>query len=123
MIEERLDRIEGLITQLIQMGGENNKSVRNIELRMDGVEQRLDGVEQRLDGMGQRLDGVEQRLDSVGQRMERMEQRFSAEQERNEHRHKEVLKELRNTSFEIDYLREQSSKHDMEMHVLRESQS
>ena len=94
MIEKRLDRIENLIIQLIQMVAENNKTVKNVEQRME------------------RMEG----------RMDRMGQRFTDERELHAQRHKEVIKELRYTGAEIDYLRNQTAKHDMEIHVLKENQ-
>ena len=92
MSEERLDRIEGLISQLIQMVGENNKTVKNLEQRFEGMEQRFDGLEQR----------------------------FETEKELNRLRHAELLKEIRNTNYEIDYLRNEYAKHDMELYVLKQ---
>lgn len=92
MVEKRLERIEEMITQLIKMTAENNNVVKQVEQRMDGLEQRMDGLEQK----------------------------FAEEKKLNEQRHQEILKEIRYFSFEIDYLRNQSAKHDMELHVLRQ---
>lgn len=120
MIEERLDRIEGMITQLIQMVGENNKVVKNVEQRMNRIDSRMDGMEDRMERIEGRMDGMEDRMDRVEGRMVRMEQRLSDEQKLNEQRHQELMKEIRNSSFEIEYLRNQSAKHDMEIHVLKQ---
>lgn len=90
MSEERLDRIENLLTQLIQMVAQNNKIVHGLEQRMDRMEQRLDNLEQR----------------------------FEAECELNKQRHYELLGYYRNLNADIEYLRNQSAKHDMELHKL-----
>ncbi|MBD2848134.1 hypothetical protein IDH44_23295 [Paenibacillus sp. IB182496] len=105
MIEERLDRIEGLITQLIQMVAENNTVVEKLEHRMDGMEQRMDGMERRMDG--------------IDQGVETMEEKMSAEHALGERRHQEIMKEIRFSGHEIDYLRNQTAKHDMDIHVLK----
>lgn len=88
MNEERLERIENHLVQLIQMVAENNHGL--VELR-------------------QRFDGLEQR--------------FDAERELNRNRHQEVMKEIRNQHFENDYLRNQLSKHDVEIHKLKMAQT
>mgnify|MGYP001945294098 CR=1 FL=1 len=93
MIEERLDRIEAHMQQLITMVAENNKVVMNLSERMDSMEQKFDGLEKK----------------------------FEQEQEISEKRHKELLKETRNNTFEIDYLRNEVSKHDMAIHKLEVS--
>lgn len=90
MSEERLDRIENLLTQLIQMVAQNNKIVHGFEDRFDSLEQRFDNLEQR----------------------------FEAECELNKQRHYELLGYYRNLNADIEYLRNQSAKHDMELHKL-----
>ena len=102
MSEERLERIEQLIVQLIQMVAENNKIVKSLEKRMDNLEQRMDNLERRMDSQAQRFD---------------------TESKLNQQRHHDVMKEIRNLIFEVDYLRDQSSKHDMEIHKLKQAQS
>jgi chromosome segregation ATPase len=87
---------------------------------MDGIEQRMDGIEQRMDGIEQRMDGIEQRMDDIEQRMNGFEQHFAEEKKLNAARHQEILKELRYSNIEIEYLRNQSAKHDMEIYVLKQ---
>jgi archaellum component FlaC len=97
MSEERLDRIENLLTQLIQMVAQNNKTVH---------------------GFADRFDSLEQRFESLEQRFDNLEQRFEAECELNKQRHYELLGYYRNLNADIEYLRNQSAKHDMELHKL-----
>ncbi|WP_407272113.1 hypothetical protein [Radiobacillus sp. PE A8.2] len=93
MIEERLDRIEAHMLQLIKMVAETNKVMNSFSVRMDRLEQRFD----------------------------RQEQKFEQEQALSAKRHKELLKETRNNSVEIDYVRNEVSKHDMAIHKLETS--
>lgn len=72
MNEDRLERIEQLVVQLIEMVGENNRTVKGLELRMDRLEERFDGLEERFDG----------------------------EKKLNQLRHEELMKEIRNQKFE-----------------------
>ncbi len=102
MSEERFERMEGMLAQLIQMVADTNKTVNNTEGRMDRMESRMEQVDDRMD---------------------RMEQRFEAESELNRLRHQELLKESRNLIFEVDHLRNQSAKHDAEIYKLKQLQS
>lgn len=90
MSEGSLNRVEEHLTQLIHMVAENNRLVKGLEERFNGLEGRFD----------------------------RFEEHFEIEKELNRQRHVEIIKEIRNIHFEIDYLREQSSKHDMAIHTL-----
>lgn len=86
MSEDRLERIETHMVQLIEMVAENNKVTQELSQRFDGLE----------------VD-------------------FKAEQELNNKRHHEVIKEIRNHHYEIDYLVQKVAQHDMEIHKLKES--
>lgn len=59
MIEKRLERIEEMLTQLIQVVGNMNSSQHRMEARLDSVETKLGSVEARLDTMDTRLDSME----------------------------------------------------------------
>lgn len=102
MNEERLERIEQHLVQLIQMVGENNQAIKGLERRMDQLEQRMDHLEQRMNQLDKRVD---------------------KESELNRLRHQELVKEVRYVHFDIEYLRNQTSKHDMEIHKLQQTQS
>ncbi len=59
------------------------------------------------------VQGLEQRFDGLVQRV-------ASESEANRLRHLEVMGQLRNANADVDYLRNQVSKHDMELHKIRE---
>ena len=91
MSEERFDRLEKHMEQLIQMVAENNKVV----LENNKITQEL------------------------STRMNGLENEFTEEKKLNQQRHKEVLKEMRSQNVDIDYLRDQVSKHDMDIHNIK----
>lgn len=94
MSEERLERIENHMVQLIQMVAQNNKTVA---------------------GMEQRLDGLEQRFDKMEQRFEKLEHRMDAESALNTKRHLEIMQQFRHVYSDISYLDEQVAKHEQEL--------
>jgi hypothetical protein len=105
MSEERLNSLDSHVQQLIQMVAENNKMMtENSKMVMENNKMVAENMR-----MTKELSG----------RMDRMEQAFQEEKQLNELRHKEVLKELRSNQVDIDYLRNQVSKHDMEIHKLK----
>lgn len=91
MSEERFDRLERHMKQLIQMVAENNKTCKEIVIRMD-------------------------RMDT---HMGELTTEFADEKRLNEVRHVELIKEARSQHVDIEYLRNQVSKHDMEINKLK----
>lgn len=96
--EERFDRLEKHMEQLIQMFAENNKVVLENNKITQELSTRMDGLENKF--------ADEKRLN---------QQRDAASQQR----HKELLKEMRSQNVDIDYLRDQVSKHDMDIHNIK----
>ncbi|MBM7571670.1 hypothetical protein [Aquibacillus albus] len=108
MSEERLDRIEAHMEQLIQMVAKSNKMVlENNELVLEN---------NKVVHENNRM--VHENTKMIKQLTEEAKR----DREVNEARHKELLKEIRNSAYDIDYLRNEVSKHDMEIHKLRTSQ-
>ena len=87
MIEERLERIENHMVQLIQMVAQNNRTVAGLEQRFDGLEQRMDKLEQRMD----------------------------AESALNTKRHLEIMQQFRHVYADISYLDEKVAKHEQQL--------
>jgi predicted nucleic acid-binding Zn-ribbon protein len=91
MSEERLERIESHLVQLIQMAAQNNQAAA---------------------GLAQRIDKLEQRMDKLEQRMDKLEQRMDAETTLNAKRHLEIKQLFRHVNADISYLDEQVAKHE-----------
>jgi chromosome segregation ATPase len=98
MSDEILKSIEGHMSQLIQMVAENNQLMKQVLKRMDRLEERMDNFEQRMDQSEQKFD-LETQISSL--------------------RHEEVVKEMRSSRIDLDYLRNESSKHDMEINKIK----
>jgi predicted nucleic acid-binding Zn-ribbon protein len=122
MSEERLERIENHMVQLIQMVAQNNESMNRLEQRIEKLEERMvalehrmDGLEHRLDALEQRMDALEQRMDALEQRFDKLEQRMDAESALNTKRHLEILQQFRHVNADISYLDELVAKHEQEL--------
>lgn len=108
MSEERLSRIEAHMEQLIQMVAKSNQMVmENQKL----VQENSKMVQENNKIVQDNSNMIKELADEVRR-----------DREKNEARHKELLREIRNNAYDIDYLRNEVSKHDMELHKLRVSQ-
>ncbi|WP_096437175.1 hypothetical protein [Alteribacter populi] len=94
-----------------------------IEVRLDSMDQRFDAMDQRFDAMDQRFEKIEVRLDSMDQRFDAMDQRFDAlelsQQEDIVTLLKVIDKKLDHIPHDIDYLRNVTSKHDMDIERIK----
>ena len=115
MSEERLERIENHMVQLIQMVAQNNESMNRLEQRIEKLEERMVALEHRMDGLEHRLDALEQRMDALEQRFDKLEQRMDAESALNTKRHLEILQQFRHVNADISYLDELVAKHEQEL--------
>ena len=91
LLNDKLNSLEQHILQLINMVAENNKIVKETNNRMDRLEQRMDNQEKKFD--------IEKQLNAA--------------------RHVELIKEIRSNSIDIDYLRNEISKHDLEINKIK----
>ncbi|WP_310417893.1 hypothetical protein [Chamaesiphon sp. OTE_8_metabat_110] len=67
MSEERFDRLENQLSQVIQALGTMQQSMSTMQQNMAGIEQRVTGIEQQVTGIEQRVTGIEQRVASMEQ--------------------------------------------------------
>jgi chromosome segregation ATPase len=70
------------LTMLLGIAAGQERDIKSMLARLEGVEHRLEGVEHRLEGVERHLEGLEQRLEGVEQRLVRLEshidERFDA---------------------------------------------
>lgn len=75
-LDERMERLEMMMQQLIDMVGKNNERLTAIEGRLDSMESRLGSVETRLDSMESRLEGIESEQRAMGVKVSRIDDAF-----------------------------------------------
>ncbi|WP_138420213.1 hypothetical protein [Aquibacillus sediminis] len=84
------------------------------EEKLDRIEKHMEQLMKMVAENNKMVTENNKVVTSLSERMDQMEKS-------NAQRHKEIIKELRNHTAEIDYLREQVSKHDMAIHKLETS--
>ncbi|MBB6448716.1 vacuolar-type H+-ATPase subunit I/STV1 [Geomicrobium halophilum] len=112
MSEERLNKLEGYMEQLIRMVADNNKIVSGLQQEMK-EERKLN--QQRYDEFREEKHLNQQRYEVNEQRYEE----FKEERQLNQERHEVLLTELRKQNVDTEYLRNQVSKHDLEIHRIQ----
>jgi chromosome segregation ATPase len=65
MSEERFDRLENQLTQVIQAIGTMQQHVTGIEQRVTGIEQKIVSLEQNVNAARQDIISLRHRIDSV----------------------------------------------------------
>ncbi|EIJ80346.1 hypothetical protein PB1_08292 [Bacillus methanolicus PB1] len=82
MKEDRLDRIEEMLTSIIAMVGKTNSIQQSMENRLQGLENRFQGLEDRIQGLENRMQGLENRMQGLEDRMQGLENRMQGLEDR-----------------------------------------
>jgi predicted nucleic acid-binding Zn-ribbon protein len=65
MSEERFDRLESQLTQVIQGMAVMQQNMASMEQKVSGIEQKVSGIEQKVSGIEQKLSAVEQNVNAA----------------------------------------------------------
>jgi chromosome segregation ATPase len=65
MSEERFDRLESQLTQVIQAIGNMQQNLISVEQKVAGIEQKVTGIEQKVTGIEQKVVSLEQNVNAV----------------------------------------------------------
>ena len=98
MLEERFDRIEGMLTQLLTI-------VRNVQT-----------VQQEH---GKRLDAIEKRLDAVEAKVDALEARIDATEAKNDIRHSEIMYRFNRLEMDQDFIWEKAARNERELELIK----
>ncbi|MGM8215211.1 hypothetical protein ACLIA0_06490 [Bacillaceae bacterium W0354] len=112
MIEEKLDRMENMLVQLVRMVGDNNKDQKSLRGQMTLMNDRLDSMEGRLDKMEGRLDSMEDRFNQMDGRIDRVEKK-------SEERHQIVMNKLEEMQLGQDYMLEKINRNEKEIAIIK----
>ncbi|MEH7443648.1 hypothetical protein V7201_15155 [Bacillus sp. JJ1122] len=105
MLEERFDRVEGMLTQLLTI-------VRNIQTVQQEHSKRLDSIEKRLDNLEAKMDSMEAKVDS-------MEAKMDATDVKNEGRHSEIIDRFNRLEMDQDFIWEKAARNERELELIK----
>lgn len=119
-VEKRLDRIEGLLGDLILMVGtlkssfeeekeQNDKRLKQIDRKFEQIDLRFEEIETRMD----------RRFEQMDERFEQLEARMDRRFEQMDRRFDEVMLELGENKREHEYMASRLFRAEMELENLR----
>lgn len=112
MSEERLDRIENLLTDLIRIVGTTNAIVT--ELKVD-----VAGLKVDVAGLKDDVAGLKDDVAAIKKEQELFRQELFAQSERIDKNHSEVMKRLDSLETKVDYSLKKLQEHDIEIFNLK----
>ncbi|MGP4073876.1 hypothetical protein ACTWQB_15200 [Piscibacillus sp. B03] len=60
MVEERLEKMENMLVQLVQMVEENNQTTKELSHRVDGIENQMGGLVRHIDQLEEKNESRHQ---------------------------------------------------------------
>ncbi|MFT8323325.1 MAG: hypothetical protein ABF649_20890 [Bacillus sp. (in: firmicutes)] len=100
MQEERLDRIENVLTQLVKMVGTTNQKLQEMNADMKAIEVNTNQKFEQFDAnFNQKLHEIEKKIDNKLYKMEN----------KNEERHSQILEKLNVIKVDQDFIWEKNS--------------
>ena len=73
MSEERFDRLENQLTQVIQSIATMQQHISGIEQKVSGIEQKVSGIEQKVSGIEQNVNAAREDISSLRNRIDSVE--------------------------------------------------
>lgn len=119
MSEERLDRLEGMMSQLITMVGNIHNTMIEMQKTINGMQTRMDGMEKSMDGMEKSMDGMLAVQKEHGQKFEAIELGMDKMETKNELRHQEVLQHLKRLEKDQDFIWEKAVRNERELEIMK----
>lgn len=107
MSKERLDRLEGMMSQLITMVGNLHNSISDMQKDM----KEMLTVQKEH---GKKFEAIETRMDTMETTLDKMETK-------NELRHQEVLNQIKRLEKDQDFIWEKAARNERELGIIKRS--
>lgn len=129
-VDARLDRIEGLLGDLIYTVGllksqfedekeKNEKRFEKIDSRFDQIDRRFEQIDKRFEQVDKRFEQVDKRFEQVDRRFEQIEQRIDRLESRMDRRFDDFMLELGKNKQEHEYMASRLFRAEMELDQLK----
>ena len=111
MSEERFDRIEGMLTQLIGVVAETNKKYDSMDARMEGLEGRMTSMKESQDTMRVEMNGFRDDQKSMRKEMngfqddqKSMRKEMDLMRDENAKRHQQIMEGFSSLEADQDHI-------------------
>ncbi|ESU33474.1 hypothetical protein G3A_06025 [Bacillus sp. 17376] len=105
MSEERLDRLEGMMSQLITMVGNLHNSMSDMQKDMKEMQKDMKEMQTAQKEHGQKFESIELRMDKM--------------ETKNELRHQEVLNQIKRLEKDQDFIWEKAVRNERELEIMK----
>jgi chromosome segregation ATPase len=69
-LRERVAKLEGAFTQLVERVGDLDRRIDALDKRIDALDRRIDALDKRIDSLDKRIDALDRRMDSLDKRID-----------------------------------------------------
>ena len=69
-LRERVAKLEGAFTQLVERIGDLDRRIDALDKRIDALDRRIDALDKRIDSLDKRIDALDRRMDSLDKRID-----------------------------------------------------
>ena len=119
MTEERLERLEGMMSQLITMVGNLHNSMRDMQKDMKEMQTDMKEMQTDMKEMQTNMKEMQTVQKEHGQKFESIELRMDKMETKNELRHQEVLHQLKRLEKDQDFIWEKTVRNERELEVMK----
>lgn len=119
MSEERLDRMENMLTELIRIVGSTNAIVSELKKDVSELKKDVSGLKEDVSGLKNDVSGLKADMAAVKKEQELFRQELFAQSERIDRNHKEVMTRLDSLEEKVDYSLQVLQRHDIEIFNLK----
>ncbi|MCA1035856.1 hypothetical protein LCL90_14555 [Bacillus infantis] len=98
MTEERFDRLEGMLTQLLT-------KVANMQTVQQEHSRKFDSIDRKFDAIEKKFDYIDRRFDIIGVRMDSTDAKIDGH-------HKEVMDRFNKLELDQDFIREKAARNE-----------
>jgi predicted nucleic acid-binding Zn-ribbon protein len=105
MSEERLDRLEGMMSQLITMVGNLHNSMSDMQKDMREMQKDMKEMQTVQKEHGQKFESIELKMDKM--------------ETKNELRHQEILNQIKRLEKDQDFIWEKAVRNERELEIMK----
>ncbi|MGD6844980.1 hypothetical protein ACQCVH_21000 [Bacillus infantis] len=112
MTEERFDRIEGMLTQLLTKVASMQTVQQDHSRKFDSIDRKFDAIEKKFDSIDKKFDSIHRRFEIIEARMDSTDAKIDAH-------HKEVMDRFNRLELDQDFIWEKAARNERELELIK----
>ncbi|MGD6878504.1 hypothetical protein [Bacillus infantis] len=119
MTEERFDRIEGMLTQLLTKVANMQTVQQEHSRKFESIEKKFDSIDEKFDSVDRKFDSIEKKFDSIDKRFDVIEARMDSTDAKIDGHHKEVMDRFNKLELDQDFIWEKAARNERELELMK----